>query len=183
MISVYAMVALLRISLIATALVALLAAVAVPAGAAPRPERARGQVVAQTQGGESDAPADDAALAVFADIEKGWTSGNVDLILRHFGPGKVAISVDGAGPAGGAFSKNQGHYLFQDLFRATTTRRFEFIQFRRVEESSQFYAIAERHYLQKDDGRLIKDKVYVSLHLGTEKNREKWVVDEISSFR
>jgi hypothetical protein len=175
------MVAFLRITLTATALVALLAAVAVPAGAAPRPERASGQVVAQQEAAEE--PADDAALAVFADIEKGWTAGNVDLILRHFGPGKVAISVDGAGPPGGAFSKNQGHYLFQDLFRATTTRRFEFVQFRRVEESAQFYAIAERHYLQKDDGRLIKDKVYVSLHLDRDKNREKWVVDEISSFR
>ena len=124
------------------------------------------------------------AMDVFADIERAWNAGNVDLILRHFGSQKVAISVEGTGPSGGTFSRNQSYYLLKDLFRYTITRKFEFTQYRKPgDEGGQSFAIAERQYQKTDDGRLFKDKVYVSLHLESDDSRERWVVDEIKSIR
>jgi hypothetical protein len=46
--------------------------------------------------------------------------------------------------------------------------------------------VAERHYKKTDDGRLYKDKIYISLHLEPEKDEvadSRWVVDEIKSIR
>jgi hypothetical protein len=123
-------------------------------------------------------------MDVFADIERGWNAGNVDPILRHFGNQKVAISVQGTGPSGGTFSRNQSYYLLKDLFRYTLTRKFEFVQYRKPsDDGNQTFAVAERHYQKSDDGRLIKDKVYVSLHLERDGDQERWVVDEIKSIR
>lgn len=123
-------------------------------------------------------------MDVFADIERGWNAGSVDPILRHFGNQKVAISVQGTGPSGGTFSRNQSYYLLKDLFRYTLTRKFEFVQYRKPsDDGSETFAVAERHYQKNDDGRLIKDKVYVSLHLERDGERERWVVDEIKSIR
>ncbi len=123
-------------------------------------------------------------MDVFADIERGWNAGNVDPILRHFGSQKVAISVQGTGPSGGTFSRNQSYYLLKDLFRYTLTRKFEFVQYRKPsDDGNETFAIAERQYQKSDDGRLIKDKVYVSLHLERDGDQERWVVDEIKSIR
>jgi hypothetical protein len=123
-------------------------------------------------------------MDVFADIERGWRTRSVDPILEHFGAQKVAISVEGTGPSGGSFSRSQSYYLLKDLFRYTITRKFEFTQYRKPgDENGQSFAIAERHYQKTDDGRLIKDKVYVSLHLETDDGKERWVVDEIKSIR
>jgi hypothetical protein len=103
-------------------------------------------------------------LAVFADIEEGWRKENVQTILRHYGKGKVAISIEGTGPVGGAFSKNQSHY----------------VQYRNVSDSrKKVYAVAERSYKRNDDGRTFKDKIYVSLHL----EGSRWVIGEIKSIR
>jgi len=142
----------------------------------PGPERPEsGDRVPGTRGGPMD---------VFADIEKGWNTRNVDVILSHFGSQKVAISIEGTGPSGGSFSRNQSFYLLKDLFRYTITRKFEFTQFRKpTDEGGQSFAIAERHYQKTDDGRLFKDKVYVSLHLETDDDQPRWVVDEIKSIR
>ncbi len=123
-------------------------------------------------------------MDVFADIERGWNDGRVDPILKHFGNSKVAISVQGTGPSGGTFSRNQSYYLLKDLFRYTVTRKFEFVQYRKPsDDGNDTFAVAERHYQKNDDGRLIKDKVYVSLHLERDGAQERWVVDEIKSIR
>jgi hypothetical protein len=123
-------------------------------------------------------------MAVFDDIENAWRAGSVDPILRHFGSRKVALSIDGTAAPGGSFSRNQSYYVFKDLFRLTVTRKFEFVQFRQLSEAgSESFAIAERHYQRRDDGRLVKDKVYVSLHPERDGDRERWVVDEIKSIR
>ena len=123
-------------------------------------------------------------MDVFADIERGWKAGNVETILRHFGSQKVAISIQGTGPPGGTFSRNQSYYLLKDLFRYTLTRKFEFVQYRKPsEEGGETFAVAERHYQMNDDGQLIKDKVYVSLHLERDGDDGRWVVDEIKSIR
>jgi len=120
-------------------------------------------------------------MEVFADIENGWRANNVDAILAHFGDSKVSISIEGTGPSGGKFSKSQSYYLLKDLFKYTITKRFEFVQYRKPSENGRTsFAVAERFYQKTDDGRLFKDKIYVSLHT---EDGEHWVVNEIKSIR
>ncbi|UCH85232.1 MAG: DUF4783 domain-containing protein [Candidatus Latescibacterota bacterium] len=119
-------------------------------------------------------------IGVFADIEVAWRKENVEKILRHYGKGKVGIAIEGSGPTGGTFSRNQSYYLLKDLFKYTITEKFEFVQYRNIsEDEDKVYAVAEREYKRNDDGRLFKDKIYVSLHLES----DRWVIDEIKSIR
>jgi hypothetical protein len=134
------------------------------------------------------APKVDGPMAVFADVENGWKKKKINLILDHFGRGKVTISIDGTGPSGGQFSKNQSYYLLKDLFKYTITRKFEFVQYRKPnKKGNTTFAVAERHYQKRDDGRLFKDKIYVSLHLERPRDDKtasgQWVIDEIKSIR
>jgi len=132
----------------------------------------------------NEAPTGDGGpMAVLEDIEQGWTASDADLILRHFGSNKVTIIIDGSGP-GGSYSKDQGYYVFKELFKATTTKRFVFVQVRNsTEPGASTFAIAERRYQRKDDGRQIKDKVYISLHAERSDDSGRWVIDEIKSIR
>ncbi|MBI4720345.1 MAG: DUF4783 domain-containing protein [Chitinivibrionia bacterium] len=124
--------------------------------------------------------ASEVPLSIFGDIEQGWKAGSVDGILGHFGKGKVALSISGAGPKGGYFSKNQSYYLFKDLFKYTITKKFEFTQYRNIHDGDRkVYAVAERQYKRRDDGRLYQDKIYVSL----QRENERWVISEIKSVR
>lgn len=138
---------------------------------------------------KNDAPQKaDGPMAVYADIENGWRENKVDKILQHFGRGKVTLSIEGTGPSGGQFSRNQSYYLLKDLFKYTITRKFEFVQYRKPnQEGKTTFAVAERHYQKRDDGRLFKDKIYVSLHLERSRDGdapdEYWVIDEIKSIR
>lgn len=172
----------------ACSIAAVLVAVAGRAVAAPKRAQ-QSEVVSQPPAETDRAEQEDAKkvggpMDIFADIERGWNTRNVDLILRHFGAQKVAISVDGTGPSGGTFSRSQSYYLLKDLFRYTTTKKFEFVQYRKPgDEGRDTFAIAERHYRKTDDGRLFTDKVYVSLHLERDDDQERWVVDEIKSIR
>ena len=119
-------------------------------------------------------------IAVFADVEAGWKGEQAQQILRHFGKGKVSISIEGSSPTGGQFSRNQSYYLFQDLFKYTITQRFQFVQYRHVTDGrDNVYAVAERSYKRNDDGRLFKDKIYVSL----QREGDRWVISEIKSIR
>ena len=126
-------------------------------------------------------------MEVFTDIEKGWNAETVGLILKHFGTGRVTISIDGTGPSGGQFSKNQSYYLFTDMFKYTITKKFEIVQYRKPsDKGNTSFVVAERYYQRTDDGRLFKDKIYVSLHrepTGGASKGERWVVDEIKSIR
>jgi hypothetical protein len=68
----------------------------------------------------------------------------------------------------------------KDLFKYTLTKKFDFVQFRNVDSGKQrVYAVAERYYKRTDDGRLFKDKIYVSLHL----EERRWVIHEIKSIQ
>ena len=139
---------------------------------------------ARAKAPQAETPATENAgpMPVLDDIQQGWTNGDADLILRHFGSNKVNIVIDGSGP-GGSYSKDQGFYLFKDLFKATQTKKFVFIQIRNSGEGgSSTFAIAERRYQRRDDGRQIKDKVYISLHQ-EHSDGGRWVLDEIKSIR
>jgi hypothetical protein len=130
---------------------------------------------------EAQAPEDTGPGIVLHDIQQGWSSGDADLIVRHFGANKVVIMLDG-GDLGGPYSKDQGYYLFKDLFKATVTKKFVFMQIRNTTEGGPAtFAIADRRYQRRDDGRQIKDKIYVSLH--QERAEGRWVVDEIKSIQ
>jgi hypothetical protein len=126
-------------------------------------------------------------MQVFSDIEKGWNAETVGLILKHFGEGRVAISIDGTGPSGGHFSRNQSYYLLTDMFKYTITKKFEIVQYHKPDENGKTsFIVAERFYQRTNDGRLFKDKIYVSLHLESSENApnvKRWVVDEIKSIR
>jgi len=136
----------------------------------------------QPQGSEDPAAVPSGPIAVLQDIQEGWSSGDADLILRHFGSNKVTIVLDGSGP-GGAYSKDQGYYVFKELFKSTITKKFVFVQIRNSNEGAAAFAVAERRYQRRDDGHQIKDKVYVSLHVERGGNSGRWVVDEIKSIR
>jgi hypothetical protein len=139
-------------------------------------------VAKKTPQAEVQAPQDTGPMPVLEDIQQGWSSSDADLILRHFGSNKVNIMLDGSGP-GGSYSKDQGYYLFKDLFKATVTKKFVFVQIRNTNEGgASTFAIAERRYQRKDDGRQIKDKVYISLHPERSEGG-RWVIDEIKSIR
>ena len=127
-----------------------------------------------------DAQAQSGPILVFADIETGWNKEQVEQILQHYGKGKVAIAIEGSGPTGGKFSRNQSYYLLKDLFTYTITEKFQFVQYRHVSDGrDDVYAVAERKYKRNDDGRTFKDKIYVSLHL----EDDRWVISEIKSVR
>jgi len=144
-------------------------------------QKVQGTDVKTAPGTEAVVPEKDSGpIAVFAEVEAGWKSEQVQQILRHYGKGKVAISIEGSSPTGGQFSRNQSYYLFQDLFKFTITEKFQFVQYRHVSDGrDNVYAVAERRYKRNDDGRLFKDKIYVSLR--PEENR--WVISEIKSIR
>ncbi len=136
-----------------------------------------------TPAAEAQAPAILSPTDVLDEIERGWIEQNADLILSHFGSNRVAISIDGSGP-GGSYSKDQGYYVFKELFKSTVTRKFNFVQIRKSnDDGTATFAIAERRYQRRDDGRQIKDKVYVSLHVEREREGGRWVLDEIKSIR
>jgi hypothetical protein len=168
LVSVYAMTSCLRIISLITLVLA-----ASPAFAGEKMKDAK----------ETEAPVGAAdATSVLGDIQQGWTSQNADLILRHFGTNKVAIDIDGSGLAG-SFSKDQGFYLFKELFKTTVTKKFTFVQIRSSnEDGTASFAIAERRYQRKDDGRQVKDKVYIALHVEQD-DSGRWVLDEIKSIR
>jgi hypothetical protein len=144
-------------------------------------QKAESSDVKTAPGAEAAVPDKDSGpIAVFAEVETGWKNEQVQQILRHYGKGKVAISIEGSSPTGGQFSRNQSYYLFQDLFKYTITEKFQFVQYRHVSDGREnVYAVAERHYKRNDDGRLFKDKIYVSLHL----EDDRWVISEIKSTR
>ncbi len=120
---------------------------------------------------------------VFDEIERSWVNGSERGILKHYGKARVTLAVDGDRPQRAKVSKNQSYYLLKDLFKFTITRKFEFVQYRESPEAGTAFAVAERHYQRADDGRLIKDKVYVALEFEGRPERGRWVVTEIKSIR
>jgi hypothetical protein len=146
-----------------------------------QPKKAEEPVAKPAPETETPLPEGDSGpIAVFADVEAGWKNEQAQQILRHFGKSKVSIAIEGSSPTGGQFSRSQSYYLFQDLFKYTITQKFQFVQYRHVTDGrDNVYAVAERQYKRNDDGRVFKDKIYVSLQL----EGDRWVINEIKSIR
>lgn len=117
---------------------------------------------------------------VFQSIQSAWGQGNARGVQRHFGARKVSISLPETDRAGGRFSSNQAYLILKAHFAATRVVQFQFTDIRDPREPQRLAAaLALRRYRQRGDGRLIEDRVLVSLAA----EGERWVVSEIKALR
>lgn len=117
-------------------------------------------------------------LQLFECIARAWSSGLAESLLIHFGEGKVSLAFSHGGPRGGLFTRTQAGYLLADLFKYSTTEKFEYVKFRNIEKDGQLpYAVADRVF-RLENGILYHDQVYVSLR----REASAWKIAEIKSI-
>lgn len=117
-------------------------------------------------------------LQLFERIARAWADGAADSLLVHFGEGKVSLAFSHGGPRGGLFTRTQASYLLADLFKYSTTEKFEYVKFRNIEKDGQLpYAVADRVF-RLENGILYHDQVYVSLR----REANAWKIAEIKSI-
>ncbi|MFN0151581.1 MAG: hypothetical protein ACKVU1_12830 [bacterium] len=117
-------------------------------------------------------------LQLFERIARAWSDGAADSLLAHFGEGKVSLAFSHGGPRGGLFTRTQAGYLLADLFKYSTTEKFEYVKFRNIEKDGQLpYAVADRVF-RLENGILYHDQVYVSLR----REASAWKIAEIKSI-
>jgi len=117
-------------------------------------------------------------LQLFECIARAWSSGLAESLLIHFGEGKVSLAFSHGGPRGGLFTRTQAGYLLADLFKYSTTEKFEYVKFRNIEKDGQLpYAVADRVF-RLENGILYHDQVYVSLR----REANAWKIAEIKSI-
>jgi hypothetical protein len=115
---------------------------------------------------------------VFNGIEKAWREANADAMAAYAGDSKIYLSVAGVERDSGFFSKSQFKYLFKKMFRNYRQTKFEFVRYHNIDRSDRkVYGIAHRNYKNSRSGRLVQDKVYVTL----KREGTRWVVAEIKS--
>ena len=61
--------------------------------------------------------------AIFADVQRGLTNGDIGLLARHFAP-RVSVSL--RGDESGTFSSNQTYYVLGDYMKSRQFAPFEF---------------------------------------------------------
>jgi hypothetical protein len=117
-------------------------------------------------------------LAVFAEVERAWTDGDVEALVELLDPEeKVRLEFAGGGPRGGWFNRDQAFFLLKDMFAYSSTERFEFRKYWNLDSQGRSpYAVAEREILT--NGALNEDEVYISLR----RRGESWYVGEIRSI-
>ena len=117
---------------------------------------------------------------VFASIERAWMVGSADSVVEHVGKRKVFISLPDGGPEGGTYSRAQSYFIFKELFDATRTEEFSFVQIREAEDEPRTaVARAERTFRLRESSRLQQDRIFVSLV----QEGDRWVIAEIKSVR
>jgi hypothetical protein len=111
----------------------------------------------------------------FERIAKAWLEGDAEGFAPFLGEGKVTIQLPRV--VGGVLSRNQAEYVLKDLFKYTTTDKFEFKKYDAF-LSEGVAGIADRTYRSGKDGPAQKDRVSVWL---VQEGREKpqWVIREI----
>jgi len=113
--------------------------------------------------------------AAFQCIAKAWLEGDAEGIAPFLGEGKVTIQLPRV--VGGVLSRNQAEYVLKDLFKYTTTDKFEFTKYDSF-LSEGVAGIADRTYRSGKDGPTQKDRVSVWL-VKEGKEKPKWVIREI----
>jgi len=117
---------------------------------------------------------------VFASIERAWMVGSADSVVEHVGKRKVFISLPDGGPEGGTYSRAQSYFIFKELFDATRTEEFSFVQIREADDEPRTaVARAERTFRLRESSRLQQDRIFVSLV----EEGDRWVIAEIKSVR
>ncbi len=119
-------------------------------------------------------------LATFKGIEGAWAEQDARALARFAGEGKVFVNVMGIGQRGGYFSRSQVHYLFKRMFKTYPHTKFKFVKYHNLDKpDGRVYGIAQRNYRNNRNGKVYRDKVYVTLR----SEGEVWVVDEIKTTR
>jgi len=113
--------------------------------------------------------------AAFQCIAKAWLEGDAEGIAPFLGEGKVTIQLPRV--VGGVLSRNQAEYVLKDLFKYTTTDKFEFTKYDSF-LSEGVAGIADRTYRSGKDGPTQKDRVSVWL-VKEGQEKPKWVIREI----
>jgi len=120
------------------------------------------------------------SVGVFRSIEKAWKEQDAGEISRYAGSGRVYIDVQMLNKQGGYFSRPQVFFLFKRMFGSTKLLRFSFQRFSKPgSEGTRAYGIANRVVKDLKTGRIIKDKIYITLKW----NGRGWVLSEIKSIR
>ena len=113
--------------------------------------------------------------AAFQCIAKAWLEGDAEGIAPFLWEGKVTIQLPRV--VGGVLSRNQAEYVLKDLFKYTTTDKFEFTKYDSF-LSEGVAGIADRTYRSGKDGPTQKDRVSVWL-VKEGQEKPKWVIREI----
>jgi len=118
--------------------------------------------------------------SVFRAIERAWKRGDAAEMSRHVGTGRVYLDIYGANRKGGYFSKPQVYFLFKRHFSTTRQLKFSFLRLSKPKlRSSKAFGIARRVFRDVRSGRVINDKVYVTLR----REGKKWVLSEVKSMK
>jgi hypothetical protein len=120
----------------------------------------------------------DQPLVLFREIESAWKTGNARALSQFSASSKVYLSLKGMRNKGGYYSRSQVFYIFKNLFKNTRQVRFKFFQYQNLDKPDRrVYGIAYNNYKSVSSGRLIRDKVYVTLS----REGKGWVVSEIKT--
>lgn len=116
----------------------------------------------------------------FRAIEKAWRKGDASALSRYVGTGRVYLNIYGANRKGGYFSKSQVYFLLKRHFAATRQLKFGFMRLSKQRvRSNKAFGIAMRVFKDVRSGRVVNDKLYVTLR----REGNKWVLSEVKSMR
>lgn len=108
---------------------------------------------------------------IFADVQRGLTSGNAGLIARYFAP---RVSVNLRGDESGTFSSSQTYYVLGDYLKGRHFAPFEFSAIGDADANP--YATAETEFTV--NGSKERVQVYVALsHVG-----EKYLITRLTIY-
>jgi hypothetical protein len=113
--------------------------------------------------------------AVFERIARAWQQGRAETLAAFLGEGKVTITLPRV--VGGVLSKDQAEYVLRDMFKYSSTERFEFVKYDTF-VSEGVAGIAEWFYRSSKGGPVTKDRVSVWL-VKEGKDKPRWVIKEI----
>lgn len=117
-------------------------------------------------------------LSTFKQIERAWRKADAEVLSAHTSNSRVFLRLKGINRKEGYFSRPQAYFLLKNMFEANRQVKFEFVKYHKLENiNRKVYGIADRSYKNISNGRLFRDKVYVTL----KREGEKWVVAEIKS--